>query len=276
MKSKTSSQVITYIILILASIYVLFPLVVIVITAMRSTADLYQGPFSLPSQFKFTDNLVRAWSVGHINKYAGNSFYISTMAIVFVLSCSILAGYSFARIRFLGKKVLFTILLMGMMVPFQAIMIPIYFQMNAFHLLNTRMAVIILLVTEGLPFGTFLMRSFMMGIPEDISESGRLDGCSEFRICFSLILPLTVPAWFSLIIFEAMWSWNNFIIPLLMVYNEELKPIPLGLLYFQGRYTSEYTVIAMAMLISLLPLLLLYILLQKRFTTGITSGALKA
>ena len=154
-------------------------------------------------------------------------------------------------------------------------MIPVYFQLNTFGLLNTRMAVIVLLVSEGLPFGTFLMRSFTKGIPDDISESGRLDGCSEFRIFYSLVLPLTYPAWISLIIFEAMWSWNNFIIPLLLVYNEEIKPIPLGLLYFQGRYTSEYTVIAMAMLISLLPLIMIYILLQKKFTSGITAGALK-
>jgi len=161
------------------------------------------------------------------------------------------------------------------MVPFQAIMIPIYFELNKLGLLNTRESEIIILVSQGLPFGAYLMRSFVHGIPIEISESAKLDGCGEFKIFFLLSLPLTMPAWISLVVFEAMWSWNNFIIPLLLIYKENLKPVPLGLLYFQGRYTSEYTIIAMAMLITMLPLIILYIFLQRNFTVGLTAGAIK-
>jgi len=269
------AKALRYALLLVAAVYTLVPIIALAITAIRSEADLNQGPFTIPTQLQALANFERAWSVGRIGVYAGNSLMITATVVALVVCCTTVAGYAFAKLSFPGRDGLFYLLLLGMMVPFQAMMIPIYFLFNSLHLLNTRLSVILVLAVDGLPFGTFLMRSFIRGIPDELSESAKLDGCGELRIFRSIILPLTSPAWMSLIIFQSMWAWNNFIVPLMLVYDEKIKPIPLGLMYFQGRYTTEYTVIAAAVIISILPLVLVYIAFQRHFTMGITAGALK-
>ena len=269
------SKIFVYVVLLVAAIYTLVPLVTIVVTAVRSEADLNQGPFTLPRSFNGVENFTRAWNVGRIGLYAGNSVLITVPAVLIVLAFATLAGYAFAKIRFPGRMGLFYLLIMGMMVPFQAVMIPTYFLMSSLGLLNTRVGVSLIIAVLGLPFGTFMMRAFFRGVSDELIEAAKLDGCGEGRLFFSLMLPLTYPAWGSLVIFQAMWTWNNFLVPLLFVYDEGKRPIPLGLMFFQGRYTSEYTAISAAILIALVPLVALYIVFQRNFTTGLTAGALK-
>jgi raffinose/stachyose/melibiose transport system permease protein len=276
MKTRNvASRAVVYVILVVALIYTVLPLLTIVVTSLRSEADMNQGPFTIPRDFNIIGNFQRAWTVGRIGLYAANSIAISVPTVLLVVAFSTLAGYSFARLRFPGRTGLFFLLLMGLMVPFQSVMIPLYYLLNSLKLLDKRIAVVLVIAVAGLPFGTFMLRSFFMGISDELSEAAKLDGCGDWRIFFHVMLPLTYPAWGSLIIFQAMWTWNEFLVPLLFIYSEEKRPIPLGLMYFQGRYQVEYTVIAAAILIAILPLAVLYILLQRRFTTGLVAGALK-
>jgi ABC-type glycerol-3-phosphate transport system permease component len=127
----------------------------------------------------------------------------------------------------------------------------------------------------GLPFGIYLMQAFFRGLPDELADSGKVDGCNEFQVFWYIILPLTKPAISSLAIFQFVWTWNAFLMPLIYVNREELRPMTLGLMFFQGRYTSDYSMISAAVTLTTLPLILFYIILQRQFLQGLTQGAVK-
>jgi raffinose/stachyose/melibiose transport system permease protein len=160
------------------------------------------------------------------------------------------------------------------MIPFQSIMIPLFFLFNSLGLIDTHGAVILAVGIGGIPFGTFMMRSFFIGLPNQLLEAARLDGCSDLSAFLRVMLPLTYPAWVSLIIFQTMWSWNNFLVPLVFIFTDKLRPLPLGLMFYSSRYNTEYTLVAAGVLITILPLIILYIVLQRKFISSITMGAL--
>jgi len=269
-----SVRIVIYTFLILAAIYTLIPAVTMVLTALRSPQDLQMGPFTLPREFTVIKNFTQAWVNGRFNIYLKNSIIQTIPSVLIVISFATLAGFSFAKMRFPGRSVLFFVLLGGMMIPFQAVMIPLYFLFNRLHLIDTHAAVFLAIGVLGIPFGTFMMRSFFMSLPNQLLEAARLDGCSDFGAFVRVMLPLTYPAWVSLILFQSMWSWNNFLVPLIFIFTDELRPLPLGLMFYSTRYTTNYTLVAAGVLITIFPLVILYIFLQRKFISSITMGAL--
>ncbi len=270
-----SSRIMLYVTLTVVAAYTLIPLVTLVMTAIRASGNLALGPFTLPQRLAPIGNVRAAWIGGRFNEYTLNSVLITVPSVAIVLFLATLAGYAFGKMRFPFRDVLFYLVLVGMMVPFQAVMIPQYFLMNRLRLLNNHWAAILSISALGVPFGIFMMRSFFMGLPNELIESAKLDGATDIQTFRLVMLPLTYPAWASLLVFQTMWSWNNFLVPLLFIYDDSLRPIPLGLMQFQGRYTMDYTLVAAAVLIALLPLVVLYAILQRTFVGGITMGALK-
>jgi raffinose/stachyose/melibiose transport system permease protein len=154
-------------------------------------------------------------------------------------------------------------------------MIPLYYQLLAMGLLGTYLAVILPSIAFGLPFGVFLMQSFFEDMPKELTEAGRVDGCSELRIFWSIMLPLARPALSTLVVFQFMRTWNEFLMPLLYLQDEALRPIPLGLMFFQGAYTRDIGLIAAGVSLATLPVILVYLLFQRQFVRGLTAGAVK-
>jgi raffinose/stachyose/melibiose transport system permease protein len=267
-------RILIYVVLALVAIYTLIPTVTMILTAFRDEADLQQGPFSFPRKFALVANFARAWTQGHFSLYLKNSLIQTIPAVAVVIFFATLAGFSFAKMRFPLKNTMFFTMLGGMMIPFQSIMIPMYFLFNSLGLIDTHGAVILALGVGGIPFGTFMMRSFFMGLPNQLLEAARLDGCSDFTAFLRVMLPLTYPAWVSLIIFQSMWSWNAFLVPLVFIFTDSMRPLPLGLMFFSSRYNTEYTLVAAGVMITIAPLIVLYILLQRKFISSITLGAL--
>jgi len=275
MRKKAISRTFIYIVLIIVAIYTLIPVVAVVTTSVRSEADLAQGPFSLPKEMRILENFKSAWIDGKFNVYFKNSIFITIPTVILVVALSTLAGYSFAKIHFPGANIVFSFMLIGMMIPFQAVMIPLYFLMKNLHLLDTTLGVILIITATSLSFGAFMMRAFFRGLPNELIEAAKLDGCTDLQTFWNVMLPLTIPAWISLIIFQAIWTWNNLLIPLLFLYNDKMRPLPLALYNFQDRYSTMYTLVAAAVMITILPLVVLFILLQRKFVTSITMGAIK-
>lgn len=273
--SRSLSKIILYVVLVVMAIYTLIPISVAILTSFRTATDLVNGPFTWPREFRIVGNFVEAWQTARFARYFWNSVVITAPTVAAVLFFGTLAGYSLAKIPFRGRNAIFYAIILTMMIPFQAVMIPQYLLMVRFGVLNTRLAVILAIGTGGAAFGTFMMRSFFMTLSDELVESAKLDGCGEMTTFLHIMLPLAMPAWVSLIIFQTMWSWNNLLIPLLYVYKEGLKPIPLGLIFFSDRFTTDYTLLSAAIFMSIIPLLILYFTLQRNFTTGITMGALK-
>ena len=166
--------------------------------------------------------------------------------------------------------------LIGLMVPFQSVMVPLYYLLRDLHLLGTYGGFIIPAITIQLPFGIFLMRGFFRGLPPELGDAARVDGANEWGVFRQVMLPLARPGLATLVVFEFIFFWNEFAMPLVFVQREALRPISLGTLSFFGRYTADRGMIAAGVTISMLPVVVLYLLLQRRFIEGITAGALKS
>jgi len=272
--ARGASAVGKYAVLGVFALFSLFPLVWMWIAAFRGTSDIYQSPFSLPTQLEF-GNISKAWVVGRFGEYFLNSVIITLPTVLAVVVLSCLAGYGIARFRFPFRTPIFYAILLGLMVPFQSIMIPLYYQLRDFHLLGTFWAFILPATALGLPFGVFLMQSFFQGIPNDLADAARLDGCTELEVFRHVMLPLAGPAVSSLIVFQFVFTWNAFLMPLLYLQSEALRPIPLGMMFFQGRYTQDVSLIAAGVTIATIPVIVVYLMFQRQFVRGLTAGAVK-
>ena len=274
-KKQLLGKALMYIVLILGAIYTLIPFATIIITSFRTTKDSVRGPFTWPHEWQIVENYISAWEMGHFDRYLLNSIFMMVITVIGTLFVATLAGYSFAKFRYPGKNVLYYTLLLSMMIPFQTIMLPLYFILRASKLLNTLTGVAILGIATGLGFAIMMMRSFFISLPDSLLEAARLDGCSELGVLLRIVMPNTFPAWASLIVFVAMASWNNLLAPMIYIFNEEKYPIPYALYAFQSAHTTSYELLSAGMMISILPIILIYILFQKNFQANLMAGAVK-
>jgi ABC-type glycerol-3-phosphate transport system permease component len=263
-----------YIVLVFFVLVAIIPILVMWMAALKSSSEIFNDPFSLPTVLHW-ENLVKAWTVGRFRQYLGNSLLVTIPTVIGVVALSSLAGYAFGRLKFAGSKVWFYLFLLGLMVPFQSIMIPMYYNLQDLNLLGSYWAMILPATALGLPFGIFLMQAFFRGLPAELADAARVDGCSEFGVLFKIMLPLTKPAVSTLIVFQFMWTWNAFLMPLLFLNEEARRPISLGLMFFSGRYTLNYGLVAAGVTLATLPLIIVYIVFQRQFMRGLTAGAIK-
>ncbi|MBI4787241.1 MAG: carbohydrate ABC transporter permease [Chloroflexi bacterium] len=271
---KLAREATKYLILTFVLALMIAPLLLVWMSAMKTRLEVETDPLGLPQHWSL-DNLVTAWTVGRYGTYVWNSIIITVPIVVGVVVLSCLAGYGFARLKFAGQKPLYYYLLLGLMVTVQSIMIPLFYDVKNLGLLGTHWAMILPSIGLGVPFGTFLMYSFFRRLPQELSDAARVDGCNEFQVFRSVILPLTSPAVSSLVVFEFMRAWNSFLLPLLFLNAESLRPITMGLLFFQGEYTADFSLIAAGVTIASLPIIVVYLIMQRQFLRGLTAGALK-
>jgi len=271
---RFSASFVQYLILSIIAILTLAPLILMWSTAFKTREEIALDPIALPKSLNLS-NLVDAWTTGHYSVYARNSVIVLIPTVLCVVALSCLAGYGIARLKFVGRKAFFYLFLLGLMVPFQSFMIPLFFNLQNWGLLQTYWALILPSIGLRLPFGIFMMQAFFRNVPTEISDSARIDGCNEFQVFWHVMLPLTTPAITSLIIFESLWTWNAFLMPLIYLNNESLRTLPLGMMFFQSKYVSQYNLISAGVLITSLPIIVLYLLLQRRFLHGLTMGAVK-
>jgi ABC-type glycerol-3-phosphate transport system permease component len=179
-------------------------------------------------------------------------------------------------LRFPGSQIVFYLFLLGLAIPTNAILIPLYYTVRDLKLLDTLPGVILPQVGGAMPFGVFLMRAFFRSLPSELEDAARIDGCSDFGVYRHIMLPLSTGALGALLIFTFMASWNDFLIPYLFIHDQAKRTIPLGLLYFQGAYVNEYRLIFAGIVMSFVPTLGLYAIFQRQFVSGITVGAVKS
>lgn len=271
---KLAGNVLKYGVLIAFTAICLIPFFWVWSSALKTRMEIFLNPFGLPTSINFS-NLVEAWHVGRFNRYFVNSVIITVPSVALVLVLSSMTGFALAKLKFLGRDGFFGMLMLGLTLPFQAVMIPLYFTISSMGLLNTHIGVILPMIAFGLPFGVFFMRAFFRDLPNELIDSARVDGCNDVQIFTRIMGPLAKPAMTTLLIFQFMMSWNNFIMPLLFLHRESLRPLTLGLMFFQGRYTSDYHLIFAGITIITLPIVALYVVFQRQFISGLTAGAIK-
>jgi len=272
--TRQVSKILRSALILLFVLIFIIPFIWIGFWGLKTETEISRNPFSPPIPPHW-ENLARVWTIGQYSKYLPNTLiYAFTIAAgVCLFSC--LAGYALASIPFPGRQVIFTFFLIGLMVPFFAVMIPIYFLVANVGILGTRWALIIPGIALALPFGIFLMRSFFLALPEALNDAAKIDGCGEWQTFARVMLPLASPGLTTLAVFEFLWTWNMFVEPLVLVQRDPLRPVGLAILLFQARYTIDRAMVAGGLLLTILPVIVMYLLLQHKFVEGITAGALK-
>ncbi len=260
--------------LIFFALLCIIPLFWIVSTAFKTTAEVAANPLGPPPELHW-QNFVQAWVQGRFGKYLRNSIYVSVPIVVGVLGLACLAGYSFARFKLPGGNIIFYVFLLGLMVPFQSIMIPLFYILKDIGFLGTYWAMIMPSIALGLPFSIFFLRAFFLALPWELADAALIDGCDEVGVFWKVMLPLAGPGISSLAVFQFMGAWNSFLLPLIYMQKEELRPLVLGLMFFRNQYTQNYPLTMAGATIVMLPIVVVYVIFQRKFIQGLTAGAIK-
>jgi multiple sugar transport system permease protein len=250
------------------------PIVWMVLTSFKPAEQITGDPHRvLPAEWCW-QNYVDAVSTVPYFQYLKNSLVLCTMSVIGTLaSCSVVA-YGFSRLRWRGRDACFFVLIATMLLPWHVTMVPRFVLLSELGLYNS-LAALIAPTFLGDAFSIFLLRQFFLTIPEELSEAARLDGCSEWGVFWRIVLPLSKPALATLGIFVFLFSWNNFLWPLLVINSLEMKTLPLGLAYFLGQYTIYWNLLMVGATITLLPVLIVFFFAQRYFIEGITLTGLK-
>lgn len=264
-----------YLILTLFLLVFLVPIVWVWLSAFKAPKEITKNTFGLPEVWRW-GNFAEAWTTGRFGQYLGNSVIYAVAIVAGVTILASLGGYALANLPLpAGNTFLFTFML-GLMIPFESIVIPLFYLERDLNLLGTYWAFIVPGIALRLPFGIFLMRGFFKGLPGELADAARVDGANEWQAFRDVMLPLARPGMSALIVFQFLWTWNQFLLPLIMVQKDELRPVSTGMMFFFGRFTSQRDLIAAGAVIAMIPVLVLYLLMQRRFIEGVTAGALKS
>jgi raffinose/stachyose/melibiose transport system permease protein len=271
----TASTILLYLGLTILALLWLVPFVMILLTAVRAQGDLISnGVFALPERIVW-ENFTRAWTLGRFSTYFRNSLLLILLKVPLGILIAALAAYPLAKMRFRFSTAIFVFFLVGLAIPIHVTLVPLLTMMQSFGIAGSLLALLPPYVVFGLPFQIFVLRGFFRTVPSELLEAARLDGASELTIFGQIMLPLSLPALATLFIIDALATWNELLIALVLISADAWRTVPVGLLHFQGQFSSRYTELMAGVLISILPILLIYIFLQRYMVSGLTAGALK-
>lgn len=262
LNSKTIKTVIIYIILGIIAVLMLFPLVWLVSTAFKSPSEnIFQFPPQfIPRQPTF-QNFIKVWQTNPFGRYLFNSSFVALLTVSLNLLFCSLAAYPLARLNFKGRDGIFTAIIATIMIPFQIVMIPLYILTVQLELRNSYLGIIFPSIASA--FGIFLLRQAFQTVPKELEEAARIDGCSELGIWWNVMIPAVKPALITLAIFVFIGSWSDFLWPLLVLDQPEFYTMPLGVATLAGTFSLDWRLIAAGSVISIAPVLLLFLILQR-------------
>ena len=260
--------------LALFSLSTVLPLLFMAATAFRTQADWDRNKIGLPTTASL-GAFERAWTGANIDVYFRNSLIVTLGAVTLSVICATLAGYSFSKIRWRLRAPVYYFVLCWIAIPPLLLMVPIYVEMVQLGLLDTYGSVILLYTALNLPFNVYLMTAFFRSLPDELIEAARIDGAGVHRTFSQILLPLAKPALATLIIFNFLWAWNEFLFALLMLQSDNVKTLTVGVLSLQGRFTTDYPALMAGLLITSLPVIGAYLIFQRHLVRGIVAGAVK-
>nr|WP_145159733.1 carbohydrate ABC transporter permease [Paenibacillus terrae] len=273
-KQKRRFQpMIIHIVLMVGSFLMVVPVLWSLLTSLKAPDEVTRIPITILPGQPHWDNFQKVADLLPFMTFYWNTIVTTLVKVLFGLLFSSLAAYAFARIHFPGRTLLFLLVLSVMMVPGQVFLIPQYLLMKDLGWLNSLKAVTVTGMFSA--YSTFLLRQFFLGLPSELEESARIDGCNPFRIYWNIMLPLAKPGLISVAIISTLWSWNDFLWPLVVNDSMDKMTLAVGLASLQGQFTTNYPVLMAGMLLAVWPMILIFFLLQKQFIEGITLGGLK-
>jgi raffinose/stachyose/melibiose transport system permease protein len=262
-----------YVALVAIAIGTLLPLVSIVLASFQPSGSAVSG-LSWPDEVTF-DNYAHAWTTAGFANLLSNSLFVAALVVPATLVAATLASYALATMGLRWSNGLFVFFVSGLTIPVELIVIPLYYDLRAFGLTNTLWAVVLVEIGLFMPFGIFWMRTHFRSMPLELVEAARIDGASSLRILRSILLPLSKPALTTLAVLVFMWSWNQFLLVLILVQDTELRTAPAGLGFFVGQYSTNIPVLSAGTVIVMAPIMVVYLVFQRSFISGLMQGALK-
>ena len=267
--------VVLWVVLIGFAVVWMGPTVFIIFTSLKSQATITQaGAFSLPTEWLF-QNYVDAWERGRFGTTLINSTVITFVKVPLGLFVSAMAAYALSRISIPGGRVVLLLIIFGAMIPFQVLLAPLFTLIRGFGLINTYFGVFLPYVAFGLPYQVFILHGFFKEVPNELSEAALIDGASHFTIFWRVFLPISLPVLAALLIFDFVSTWNEFAMALVLLLDSDMWTLPLGLMVFQGEFATEYGPLNAAIIMTVLPAVIVYLIFQRYFVSGLTSGAVK-
>ncbi|MBU3190005.1 carbohydrate ABC transporter permease [Clostridium bowmanii] len=274
MQKKKNNRLLTVILIILAGVFILFPLYILVSTALKSPEDMMKSTLALPTTFHF-DNFTQAIKLTNFFDAFTNTAVITCVSVVFIIISNSMVAYAIARNQNIKYfNLLYYYFLSAMFVPFQIIMLPLVKQVSALHLDNVP-GIIILYIVYGLPINTFLYVGYLKSLPKSLEEAATIDGATIWQVFFRIIFPLLKPINATVGILAFLGCWNDFMLPLVILSKPEQATLSLVQYIFQGQFSTNYNLAFASYLLALLPIIIVYVFAQRFIISGVTNGAIK-
>lgn len=251
-----------------------FPMIWMVLSSFKSDAAIFRSPFAPPDSFDLSV-WAEAFEVGNLGQYAINSAIVTGVSVFAILFIGAAAAYAFSRYRFRGRSLAMGLFALGLLLPLQSYFIAQSSIFTELAITDTRWALIIPYTAMGLPLAVYLLKVYLDGLPEELFEAARIDGAGDVRVFRSVAAPLLRPGLATVAIFSALAAWNEFLLALLYIQDDELKTIPTGLLAFSSRYQTDYQLLFAALSIVTIPMIVIYIVFNRHIVDGITAGSVK-
>ena len=251
----------------------LYPLIWLVLSSLKSSSEMFGQAWALPEAWRWS-NYASAWSVG-ISRYLVSSVIVTGLSTLFVVFISAASAYALVVLRLPFRTGLYAMILGGLILPPEVALFPLFRILGALGILNTYWALIVPYTAFGIPFTTFLIRAYMVKIPRELAEAAQMDGAGPFWTFWHVYMPLCRPVLASAALIQSMRSWNEFIFALTFVESESVKPITIGMMSFANALRSDWSVLMAGLVISIVPVLAVFLILQRQFIGGLTQGAVK-
>ncbi|MGD9015345.1 MAG: carbohydrate ABC transporter permease [Candidatus Omnitrophota bacterium] len=249
------------------------PLVWMVSSSLKTQDEIFSDTSLIPVNPRW-ENYYHAWKEGGFGRYFINSIIYTISTVIGIVLVASLAAYAFSRFRFPGKNVLFYMFIIAMMIPIPGSFVPLYVLLNKLHLRNTQIGYILCMINVGLSTSIFLLKTFFDKIPRELEEAARIDGCTKLGLWRHVALPLSKPVLAVVVIFNVLNVWNEYVLALVIFDNKNLMPLQRALVVFQGEFLTNYPLLMAGLTITALPIIAVYLLMQKYIVKGVTSGAL--
>lgn len=270
---KVTINLFIHLFLLSVAVTCLYPLLWMVLASFKTQDTIFSDVWLIPRQFHF-ENYLNAWKAGGFGRNFLNSIFYTTSVVAGIVLVSSLAAYAFSRMRFPGRNVLFIIFMAAMMIPIPGSFIALYVLLNKLHLRDTPAGYILCMINVGLPTSIYLLKTFFDNMPQELEDAGRIDGCSKIGLWWHVALPLAKPVLAVVVLLNALNVWNEYILALIIFDSRKLMPLQVALKSFQGEFVTNYPLLMAGLTITALPIIAVYLLMQKHIVKGVTQGVL--
>jgi raffinose/stachyose/melibiose transport system permease protein len=271
---REPSKIPYYVILVLLALFALGPLVIVVFNSLKSSAEIGRNPLGLPLSPVF-ENFPAAWTQGDFSTTMVNSTILTVGTVVGVCIIAGTSAYAMARLDLPGTDAVLLYLFVASAVPFQLFLVPLFFLWSILHLTNSRFGLIVIYWAIFSPLATLLLRSYLVGLPRDFEDAARIDGANELQVMLRVVLPLSWPGLLTVALVTGVAAWNEFFFAITFIQDKNLKPVTTSFLAFQSTYSQNWGLTSAAAIYIILPIVVLFLFLQRRFISGLTAGGLK-